>query len=112
MFAELVGVALAVPAYCFVHLLTSTTVSASKTSVQQSGIRISENNLTLLPWSTALGHAIPLGMALRTSSTVTTPVWQSQEYWIAARLFHPVFTVVIHTILSQIVPGSGFSKTP
>lgn len=97
LFGEILGVALAIPAFCFVHLLTSPTVSAK--SLPSFGI--SEKDLMILPWSTFLGHFIPIIMGLRTRLSVTTPMWKSKQFWLVARLFHPVFTAVIHFVLSK-----------
>ncbi|KAE9962799.1 hypothetical protein BLS_010007 [Venturia inaequalis] len=97
MFGEILGVALAIPAFCFVHLLTSPTVAAQSLS----SFSISEKDLMILPWSTGLGHFIPILMGLRTRSSVTTPMWKSKQFWLVARLFHPVFTAVIHFVLSK-----------
>lgn len=97
LFGELLGVALAIPAFCFVHLLTSPTVAAQSLS----SFSISEKDLMILPWSAALGHFLPIIMGLRTRSSVTTPMWKSKQFWLVARLFHPVFTAIIHFGLSK-----------
>lgn len=99
LFGEILGVALAIPAFCFVHLLTSPTVTAQNLS----SFSISEKDLMILPWSTGLGHFIPVIMGLKTRSSVTTPMWKSKQFWLVARLFHPVFTAIIHFVLSNVL---------
>jgi hypothetical protein len=97
LYGELLGVALAIPTFCFVHLLASPTVTAQNISF----LKISEKDLQILPWSTALGHFVPIVMGIRTSASVTTPMWKSKQFWLVARLFHPVFTAIIHFVLSR-----------
>lgn len=99
MFGEILGVALAIPAFCFVHLLTSPTVAAKSLS----SFSISEKDLMILPWSTGLAHFVPIIMGIRTRSSVTTPMWKSKQFWLVARLFHPVFTAIIHFVLSKVL---------
>ncbi|TID18570.1 atmA protein [Venturia nashicola] len=97
MLGELLGVALAIPAFCFVHLLTSPTVAAQSLS----SFSISEKDLMILPWSAGLGHFIPIIIGLGTRSSVTTPMWKSKQFWLVARLFHPILTAIIHFVLSK-----------
>ncbi|QDS76170.1 hypothetical protein FKW77_007745 [Venturia effusa] len=110
LFGELLGVALAMPMFCFVHLFTSPTVAAQSLSF----FTISEKDLMILPWSTALGHFVPIIAGMSTRSSVTTPIWKSKQFWLVARLFHPVFTALIHFVLSQVLsdpaPSAGGSQ--
>jgi hypothetical protein len=45
-------------------------------------------------------------MGLRTSASVTIPIWHSKQFWLVARLFQPVFTAIIHLVLSKALPDA------
>ena len=113
---ECVAMALAVPAWCLLHLLSSTTILHAGTMLQrQMTLVVHPLEVDIIPLSVAIGCGVPTMMVLLTDATTEAPFYLSQQFWILARLFHPVYTAISHFVLSVInyedLPGLSDPST-
>jgi len=99
---EFIGMTIFTPLFCFVHLLSSPTAAfvTDRRRFQES-IFVDPNKANSVPWAISFGHFIPALLMMLTKKNVIEPVWNSQQLWILARLFHPVFTAInLSTLMS------------
>ena len=71
--------------------------------------------LAVLPWSVLVGCGVPTVLALALDPVPALPAYRSAQTWMAARLFHPIWTAVAHLFLSIMNrgwsgQGSGFGS--
>ena len=98
---ENVAMALAVPTWCLLHLLTSATVlHLRSTKQQQTTLLVHPLEVDIIPWSVLLGCGIPSVMAFATDATVNHPFYFSQQFWILVRMIHPLLSAVAQLKLS------------
>jgi len=94
LFAEFVGFAVSAPTYYFTHLLTSPTVMESLSPLQlASAVSIPRASLASLPRAALLSHMIPAFGMIATKVHPTGSFLSTSQFWLLARLLHPLFLV-------------------
>lgn len=107
---ENVLMALIVPVYCVVHLVTSPTAlppSSSSLVQRKTSLLVHPAELTVLPWSIALGCLGPTAMILLSETGSKT-----QQIWVAVRQIHPVLSAIFHLVLSFFTTSQASFGTP
>lgn len=100
---EFVGFAIVLPILCWTHLVTSPTAkppSSSSLSLRKTSLLIHPTELQVLPWAVVIGHFVPVALTFYFPPDTLQPIWQSQQFWLIGRLFHPVFTSIVQLLLS------------
>lgn len=103
---ENVAIAIVIPLYCLVHLMTSPTASsATQTSdaVQRRNLLVHPSALGILPWSIMIGAGVPTLLMLLSSSTDKS-FSRARDLWIILRIYHPLWTFIAHLFLSIVIP--------
>lgn len=110
---ENVAMAVVLPTWCLLHLVSSPSVSQSiSPAIRQTSLLVHPTELKVLPWSVALGVGIPTFMMLYTQPGADGPFYMSSQFWILARQIHPVLTAIFHLLLSILAPvDTSFSST-
>lgn len=100
---ENVALAFITPLYCLLHLFTSLTLRFTATPFHHKASLLAHPaELRILPWSILIGNLTPVALSLYCSPTTVSPFWKSRQFWIAARLFHPLYTGVLQPLLSYL----------
>ena len=90
------------PLFCFLHLFSSPTAAfVTERRRFQEAIFVDPNKANFVPWAVSFGHFIPALLIMVTKKNVIKPAWNSQQFWILARLFHPVFTTLNLSLLTS-----------
>lgn len=101
--------ALVVPAYCVLHLITSLTAlpAASQTSgIRKASILVHPSELRVLPWSVLLGAGITSLLVF-----LAEPGSNLQQVALILRQIHPVLTAIAHLLLSIVTtPDQQFGS--
>lgn len=108
--AEFLGAAIVFPFYGFIHLLTSPTAQAPSTTnraMRKATLLIHPTELRVLPWSVAIGLGVPVFLAFYLPVAATGQFWESAQFWILARVFHPLWTAIVHLFLSMASRANG-----
>lgn len=105
--------AVVLPAWCLIHLLTSPSVSDSlAAATRQTSLLVHPSELQVLPWSLAIGCGVPTIMLVFFSSFETqSPLYASSQFWILVRQIHPLLTAIVHLLLSVFAPVSDVEFT-
>ena len=102
---ENVAMALAVPAWCMLHLVSSTTIlHVGSTLQRQTTLLVHPTEIDIMPWSVLIGCGIPSVMIFLTDASTQKPLRKSQQFWILLRMVHPLLTAVIQLLLSMFSP--------
>lgn len=89
--------------YCMSHLLTSLTAKGPGSlnmTMRKTSLLIHPTELQILPWSVAIGHFVPIAFSFYFPTESSQSIYKSQQFWLVARLFHPIFTSITHLLLS------------
>ena len=99
--------AIALPAWCLVYLMTSTTVLHSDSVLRrQTVLLVHPVELRIMPWAVLAGCGIPSIMAFNTIASAAKPFYLSQQFWALARMLHPLFTAIVQLAFSIMAGGT------
>lgn len=109
---ENVAMAVVLPVWCLMHLISSPSVSQSiSPAVRQRSLLVHPTGLKVLPWSLAIGCGIPTFMMMYCQPNADGPFYASSQFWILVRQIHPILTTIAHLFLSILVSvDTGFSS--
>jgi len=100
---ENVASAFITPLYCLLQLSTSLTLRFTTTPFHHKASLLAHPaELRVLPWSVLIGSITPVVLSLYCSRETTSPFWKSRQFWIAARLLHPVYTGIMQPLFSYL----------
>ncbi|EME85969.1 uncharacterized protein MYCFIDRAFT_81928 [Pseudocercospora fijiensis CIRAD86] len=92
---ELIGIGIATPLWCIVHLLV--TLAPTKTNATKV-VGTSARDLKALGWALIPGHVVPT--ILMSQLEPDGEGIASQQFWTIARLFHPVFVYFFYKLFA------------
>ncbi|KAF7190197.1 Citreoviridin biosynthesis protein D [Pseudocercospora fuligena] len=101
---ELIGIGVATPLWCIIHLLV--TLAPTRTNATKV-LSTSGRDLKALGWALLFGHVVPTILMLRLEPDGEGIA--SQQIWTIARLFHPVFVYFFYKIIAV---SSGKDRSP
>lgn len=95
---------IALPTWCLLHLLTSTTILHSGgLARRQTTLLVHPLEVGIMPWSILIGCGVPSVMAFLTSPAIQKPMYLSQQFWILLRMIHPLLSAMAQLTLSAFV---------